>query len=173
MKIEEFRKFTAEHPRPLLIDFQAAWCAPCRQMKPLLKKAAETFTGRVDVLEIDADTSQEVLQELGVYGIPTLIGYSGGKEILRRTGMQSQAAIEALMEGLVKGEAPAVTLRPIDRVLRGGIGLAVMLLGGFSWPQVLLVIFGAMILFSAVYDRCPVYNAIAPRIKALFKRSAA
>lgn len=172
MQIDEFRKLTSEHPRPLLIEFQATWCAPCRQMKPLLNKAAEKYIGEVDVMEIDADASPEVLQSLGVYGIPTVIGFSGGREVLRRTGMQSQPALEALLEGLKTGETPKVTLRPMDRMLRGALGLAVMLLGGFSWPQVLLVALGAVIMFSAVYDRCPIYNAIAPRVAALFKRSA-
>jgi hypothetical protein len=108
---------------------------------------------------------------LGVMGIPTVVGFAGGKEILRRTGMQSAEALDILFDATLHQRKPAVIPpAPIDQFIRSGAGLALIALGWFNGQSFLLMGIGAVLIFSAFYDHCPIYNAIVPRLTALFSR---
>lgn len=176
MNQDEFQKMVQESPRPLMVDLWAPWCAPCRMMEPAFRQAREKYTGQVDVLKINADESPEVLRTLGVMSIPTLVGFAGGKEVLRRSGVQSPEVLDILFDSLAHQRAPGILpLAPVDRILRTGIGVVFLALG---WTNrdvlplgLLLLGLGAVALFSAVYDRCPIYRAVAPRVKAFFSRT--
>ena len=172
MKNTEFQKRLVENPKPVIVDLWAPWCAPCRAMQPAFKQTSQKYMGQVDVLKINADDSPEVLKALGVMGIPTVVGFVNGKEILRRTGMQSAEALDILFDSTLHQRKPTtIPPAPIDRLIRTGAGLALMLLGWFNGPSVLLIGIGGVLLFSAFYDRCPIYKAIVPRLTALFQRS--
>ena len=165
-----------ENPRPLMVDLWAPWCAPCRMMAPAFHQASETYAGQVDVLKINADESPEVLRALGVMSIPTLVGFAGGKEVLRRSGVQSLEVLELLFDALAHQRAPGILpLAPVDRILRTGVGVVFLALGWINrdiLPLGLILLgVGAAALFSAIYDRCPIYRAVAPRVKAFFSRS--
>jgi thioredoxin len=171
MKNLEFQKRLADNPIPVIIDLWAPWCSPCRAMEPAFKQISQKYKGEVDVLKINADESPEVLKSLGVMGIPTVVGFAGGKEILRRTGMQSAEALDIIFDATLHQRKPAVIPpAPIDRFIRSGAGLALIALGWFNGQSFLLMGIGAVLLFSAFYDRCPIYNAIVPRLTALFSR---
>ncbi|NTV35871.1 MAG: DUF2892 domain-containing protein [Anaerolineaceae bacterium] len=168
----EFLKRLEESPRPVMVDLWAAWCGPCRAMEPAFKVAEEKYAGQVDVWKINADESPEVLKHLRVMGIPTVVGFSGGKEIIRRTGVQSVEALDILFQATLNGQSSVIVPpAPIDRLIRAGGGLALLLMGWTSGRSILLMAAGAVLLFSAFYDRCPVYRAIAPRIAEFFQRS--
>ena len=172
MQNTEFQKRLDENPRPIIVDLWAPWCGPCRAMEPAFKQIRQKYIGQVDVLKINADESPEVLKAMAVMGIPTIIGFVGGKEILRRTGMQSAEALDILFDATLHQRKPAIIPpAPIDRLIRSGAGLALMTLGWFSGHFILLIGIGAVLLFSAFYDRCPIYKAIFPRLKALFQRA--
>lgn len=172
MKNSEFQQRLTKNESPVIVDLWAPWCAPCRAMEPAFKQTSQKYMGRVDVLKINADESPEVLKVLGVMGIPTVIGFSNGKEILRRTGLQSAQALDILFNSTLQGRKPAVIPpAPIDRFIRTGAGLALIALGWFNGQSIPLLGFGGVLLFSAFYDRCPIYNAIVPRLTALFQRS--
>ena len=172
MKNSEFQKRLVENPRPIIVDLWAPWCAPCRAMGPAFQQVSQKYKGQVDVLRINADNSPEVLKALGVMGIPTVVGFANGKIILRRTGMQSAAALDILFDSTLHQRKPAIIPpAPIDRLIRSGSGLALLALGWFYGHSILLMAIGAVLLFSAVYDRCPIYKAIVPRLKTLFQRS--
>lgn len=167
----EFQKRLAETPRPVIVDLWASWCAPCRAMEPAFKQVSQKYDGQVDVLKINADESPEVLKALGVMGIPTVIGFANGKEIVRRTGLQSAEALDILFDATLHQRKPSVIPpAPIDRWIRSGAGLALLVLGWFSGQSILLMGIGAVFLFSAFYDRCPVYRAVVSRLSALFQR---
>jgi thioredoxin len=168
----EFQKFLTENSKPVIVDLWASWCAPCRAMEPAFKKISQKYIDQVDVLKINADESPEVLKALGVMGIPTVIGFANGKEILRRTGMQSTEALDILFDSTLHQRKPAIIPpAPIDRFVRSGAGIAFIVLGWFYGQSILLMGIGSVLLFSAFYDRCPIYRAIVPRLKTLFQRS--
>ena len=78
--------------------------------------------------------------------------------------------IRAFFEAVEKGEAPQTKLSSFDRLIRLVIALAFFVLGTVNGITYWQLAVGAIVLFSAVYDRCPIYKAIAPKIKSLFKR---
>lgn len=171
MNAAEFERRLKDAPRPVMVDLWAAWCAPCRAMEPAFKQVSQKYAGQVDVLKIDADESPDVLKKLGVMGIPTVIGFAGGREIVRRTGTQSADALDVLFDAALNQRKPAVI--PLDRgtrMVRSVLGLALLAFGWFNGQSIWLLVLGGVVLFSAFYDRCPVYRAIAPRVTALFRR---
>ena len=171
MKNSEFQKQLLENPRPIIVDLWAPWCGPCRAMEPALKQISQKYIDQVDVLKINVDESPEVLKALGVMGIPTVLGFSNGKEILRRTGMQSTGALDILFDSTLHQRKPGIIPpAPIDRLIRSGAGLAFIALGWFSGQSLLLIGIGGALLFSAFYDRCPIYRAVFPRLSSLFQK---
>jgi thioredoxin len=172
MKKAEFFSRLKRNPHPVVVDLWAPWCGPCRAMEPAFKEISKKYDGKVDVWKINADDSQDVLKALGVRAIPTVIGFAKEKEILRRTGMQSSKALDTLFEAALNERKPAVMpLAPLDRILRVGAGLALATLGWYYGNSWILYAIGAVLLFSAVYDRCPIYKMIAPRVTELFHRT--
>jgi thioredoxin len=158
-------------PRPIIIDLWAPWCAPCRAMEPAMKDTQEKYVGKVDVMKINADDSPEVLKALGVMGIPTLVGFANGEEIVRRTGMQSAQSLDVFFHATLNQEK-SVILPPssTNRILRSLVAAALLVIGWFSGPSWWLIGIGAVFLFSAFYDRCPIYRMVAPKITAFFKQ---
>ena len=71
---------------PVLVDFWAEWCAPCRRIAPAIDEIAEEFKGKVKVAKLNIDGNQEIPAKYGVRGIPTLILFKSGKEIQRSVG---------------------------------------------------------------------------------------
>ena len=86
MNSKEFFEKLKQNPNPVVVDLWAPWCGPCKMVKPILEKLALEYNGRVDLWQINADDNQDLLRELKVYGIPTLIVYRDGKETLRQVG---------------------------------------------------------------------------------------
>ena len=169
MKKLEFERKIKYNPRPIVVDLWAPWCSPCKAMAPGFKEISQKYSGQVDVLKINADDSPDVMKELGVMSIPTVIGFAKGEEILRRTGMQTQRMLEFFFETTLSQIKPAIMPpAPAARVFRTILGLAVAALGWFVGHSIWIVIIGGIVVFSGYYDRCPIFRAIAPRIKTLF-----
>jgi len=169
MEKSEFSARISQSARPVIVDLWAPWCAPCRAMEPAFKQVRQKYNGQVDILKINADESPEVIRALGVMSIPTVVGFAHGKEILRRTGMQSREALDSLFDATLHERRPAIVPpTPVNRLLRSGVGLGLAALGWFWGPSILLIVLGGVLIFSAFYDRCPIYRAIVPRLKTLF-----
>jgi thioredoxin len=167
MNNSEFQKRLVENSKPMMVDLWAPWCAPCRAMEPAFKQISQKYNDQVDVLKINTDESPEVLKALGVMGIPTVVGFAYGKEIVRRTGMQSTEALDILFDSTLHQRKPTIIPpAPIDRLIRSGAGLAFLALGWSFGQSILLIGIGGVLLFSAFYDRCPMYKAIVPRLVA-------
>ena len=73
---------------PVLVDFTAVWCQPCRMVDPIGKQLAQDWVGKVKVVKLDADQNPGILMQYGVLGIPTLMLFKGGEIKERLTGYQ-------------------------------------------------------------------------------------
>jgi len=82
---------------PIVVDFWAAWCGPCRMVAPELKKAAQTLTGRALVLKVDTDANPDLSARFQIRSIPTIGVFSHGREINRASGARSAAAITSMV----------------------------------------------------------------------------
>ena len=74
--------------QPVLVDFTAAWCQPCKMIDPIVKQLAQDWEGKVKVVKLDADQNPNILMQYGVLGIPTLMLFKGGEVKERLTGYQ-------------------------------------------------------------------------------------
>jgi thioredoxin len=158
-----------ENPRPVVVDIWAPWCMPCRAMSPALERVSKQYDGQVDLWKINADEHPELARSLNVMSIPTLIAFQGQQEISRAIGAQNEGGITSFFEAALSGEAPKRGIAAHDRLLRLLAGTALAIAGWSAGQNLLLLALGGLIAFSAVYDRCPIYQAISTRIKALLK----
>ncbi len=168
MDLKQFEQRIQHTSRPAIVELWAPWCGPCKMMEPSLKQAAQKYTGKVDLIRINADSSQEIVRHLKVFGIPTMIGYKDGSELFRKTGAQSTGSIEAVFERALLGEqksSSAGSPGKLARILRLSVGVLLVAAGWFLGREWLLMAAGGVVLFSAVYDRCPIYQAVVPRIR--------
>ena len=82
---------------PVLVDFWAAWCGPCRMVAPEIKKVAENLAGKALVLKVDTDANPELSSRFGIRSIPTIGVFQHGREVTRVAGARPASAIEALV----------------------------------------------------------------------------
>ncbi|HXS55513.1 MAG TPA: thioredoxin [Hanamia sp.] len=79
--------------QPVLVDFHATWCGPCKQMAPELQRFAKNNTGKLRVIKIDIDKNQKAAQQYQIQGVPTLILFKEGKILWRQSGAMSSQQI--------------------------------------------------------------------------------
>ncbi len=140
-------------------------------MAPVLADLEAEYRGRVGVVRLNADEDPDTVRSLGVRGIPTLIVAASGREIARRTGAQSAEALAALFQAAEAGTPPpAAPLLALDRALRVLAASTVFAIGLISGPVWILLAISAVVFFTAVYDRCPVWRAVSPRLASLGRR---
>lgn len=102
-----FEKDVLESDRPVLVDFWAAWCAPCRMLAPTVEAVAEKYATSARVVKLNVDENPSVSQRYGIKGIPTLILFKGGKEEERVVGATSKDAISRMLDKHVSIERSA------------------------------------------------------------------
>jgi putative thioredoxin len=101
----------ASYERPVIVDFWAAWCAPCRQLTPMLERAVADQDGRVLLAKVDVDANQGLAQRYRVQGIPQVVGFRDGTAIAQFTGVQPEPKLAAFIEDLLPTEADQAVAR--------------------------------------------------------------
>jgi thioredoxin 1 len=97
-----FERDVAGSDVPVVLDFWAEWCPPCRALAPTFEELAKQYEGRVRFLKLNVDENQQVPQRFGIKGIPTLVFFDGGREVERVVGASSKAALERIVDKYVK-----------------------------------------------------------------------
>jgi thioredoxin 1 len=83
---------------PVLVDYSAEWCGPCKMMAPALEESAERYAGRLDVAKIDVDENAALAARYHVRGIPTLMLFKGGEVVASKVGAMSKAQLAAFID---------------------------------------------------------------------------
>lgn len=94
---DDLTRLVGESRVPVLVDFYADWCAPCKAMAPVLDELAADRVGQLLVAKLNTDAHPEVAANLGIGGIPTLILFRDGQEAARQTGAVPRSAIESML----------------------------------------------------------------------------
>ena len=79
--------------KPVLIDFFATWCGPCKMLSPILKEVKDSLGDAVSIIKIDVDTNQKISSQYQVRGVPTMILFQNGKQLWRQSGVVSKEEI--------------------------------------------------------------------------------
>ena len=93
-----FEADVLQSDRPVLVDFWAAWCAPCRMLAPTVEAVADKYAATARVVKLNVDDNPSVSQRYGIKGIPTLILFKNGKEEERVVGATSEGAISRMLD---------------------------------------------------------------------------
>lgn len=119
--VKDFGREVVERSQqvPVLVDFWADWCQPCKQLTPALEAAARKFAGRVVLAKVNADQHQQWVQRAGVRGLPNVKLLIGGRVVDEFTGVQPQSAIEQWLEQLLP-PPPSDLLADVDALLAEG-----------------------------------------------------
>lgn len=98
---EDFARTVLGSDVPVLVDFYADWCAPCKYVAPLIDEIAQSHEGKLLVVKIDTDQAPDLSQKMGIRSIPTLILFTGGEEVDRSVGFEPEK-VRAMADDAVK-----------------------------------------------------------------------
>ena len=108
---------------PVVVDFWAAWCAPCRQLGPLLERAAAARSGKVDLVKLDVDANPSLSRSFGIQGIPAVKAFRDGRVVAEFVGAQPSPMVESFFDSLLPSEAELLAQKGDEVSLRKAVEL--------------------------------------------------
>jgi thioredoxin 1 len=97
----EFETKIAKSTTPILVDFWAEWCGPCKQLSPILEEVSKDLAGKVEIAKVNIDDNPESPQKYGVRGIPTLILFKDGKPVATKVGSMPKSQLVEWLNSVV------------------------------------------------------------------------
>lgn len=170
MNKSELISHSLKSKKPLVVEFWAPWCMPCKVMAPALEKVSQQYKDSINLIRVNADDDAQLVKEFHIMGIPSIIVISEGREISRHTGALNFSQLESLFGALANHQEILIAPSTPQRIMRIVSGLAIATIGNLWGPALPLYILGAGIVFSGVYDCCPIFKMVYPKIKAWFIR---
>ncbi len=98
---QDFKTTVLSSAKPVLVDFWAAWCGPCRMIAPFVEEIAKDYAGKAVVAKMDTDANPQTPMQYGIMGIPTLIIFKNGQEVDRIVGAVPKAAIAKKLDAVL------------------------------------------------------------------------
>ncbi len=98
---QTFEAEVLQSDKPAIIDFWAEWCAPCRQISPIIKDLAEQYGDQVKIVKMDIDSSPATPGKYGVRAIPTILAFKGGEVVQQIQGLRPKGELEEMIQGLL------------------------------------------------------------------------
>ncbi len=84
-------------PRPVIVDFHAIWCSPCKMQSPILKEVAVELGDSVRIIKIDVDANNQIASRYNVQSVPTIIVFKNGKQVWRQSGVVSKSQLKSIL----------------------------------------------------------------------------
>jgi thioredoxin 1 len=106
VKDAEFEKNVLQNPLPVIVDFWAPWCGPCKMVAPVLEKIAQELSGKLIVAKVNTDENPQWAMKYGVQGIPTMLFIFGGKIVHRQVGALPEKMLREAVNQFVEVTAP-------------------------------------------------------------------
>lgn len=100
--VQDFDEKVLKAEGPVLVDFWAPWCMPCKMLGPILDELAEDYSGKVAIVKVNTDENQALAAKYGIRGIPTLILFKDGEMADRISGLQSKGALTEMLDKVVE-----------------------------------------------------------------------
>ncbi len=98
---DEFDATVLKSDKPVMVDFYAQWCGPCKMAAPIIDQLADEFADKALIVKVDVDTNNELAGTYGVMSIPTVIIYKNGQEVDRKVGFPGEAGYRSMLNAVV------------------------------------------------------------------------
>lgn len=98
---ETFDTEVKKSPTPVLVDFGAEWCGPCRALAPIVEKLATEYNGRLKVGAVDIDKARGVASQFGIMSVPTLLFFKGGKQVDKVIGLLRESELKKRIDAVL------------------------------------------------------------------------
>src|SRR3989344_3271405 len=99
---KNFKKEVLESKEPVMVDFYAGWCGPCKAMAPIVEELAKEMKDKIKIFKVSIETEEDLASEYGVMSIPTFLFFKGGKIVEQASGMMSKAKMLELIKKVLK-----------------------------------------------------------------------